>query len=140
MWLGWIAIIVVIVVPWGDFQGHTHWFKVAWIPFVSKPVRMTDVVGNVLLYMPFGYGCRRLFRTGSSVWPGVLLAATLSIVTEATQLYSHWRFPSATDVTANLLGTLCGLYVAGFHVRRPPDELRAKEPFMSALPLINSPW
>jgi glycopeptide antibiotics resistance protein len=114
MWLGWIALIVAIVVPWGDFQGHTYWDNVGWIPFVSPPIRMTDVAGNVLLYVPFGYGYRRLFRTGSTIWPGILLAATLSVATEATQLYSHCRFPSATDVTANLLGTLCGLYFGQF--------------------------
>jgi glycopeptide antibiotics resistance protein len=127
MWLGWIALIVAIVVPWGDFQGHTHWRKVAWIPFVSPPVRITDVVGNVLLYMPFGYGYRRVFRSSSTIWPAMLLAATLSGTTEATQLYSHWRFPSATDVTTNLLGTLCGLYVAQFHARHIRDELRVKQ-------------
>jgi glycopeptide antibiotics resistance protein len=126
LWVGWIALTVAVVVPWGDFQGHTHWRKVAWIPFVSPPVRMTDVVGNVLLYVPFGYGYRRLFRNRSTIWPGMLLAATLSLATEATQLYSHWRFPSATDVSANLLGALCGLYVGQRGARLIRGEFRVK--------------
>ena len=33
-----IALALAIDYPWGDFQGHTHWQNVAWIPFVSPPV------------------------------------------------------------------------------------------------------
>ena len=128
LWLGWIALIVAIVVPWGDFQGHTHWGKVRWIPLVSPPIKVTDVVGNVLLYMPLGYGYVRLFRSRSAIWPGMLLAAALSVATEATQLYSHWRFPSATDVAANLLGTLGGLYFARLRVRHVAGEVPVKNP------------
>jgi hypothetical protein len=49
-----IGVIALVVVPWGDFQGHTHWAKVGWIPFVSPPVRLRDMVANLLLFAPFG--------------------------------------------------------------------------------------
>jgi len=104
----WTAFILLLVVPWGGFQDHTHWGKVGWIPFVSRPVKLTDIVANVLLYVPFGIGVRRVFGT-RAWWAGLALAALLSVGTETTQLYSHRRFPSATDVTSNLLGTFGGL-------------------------------
>ena len=116
-WLGWVAIILAIVVPWGDFQGHTHWAKVAWIPFVSPPVKLIDIVGNIALYLPFGYLARKAFGASVPTWAIGGMGMVLAIATEGTQLYSHWRFPSATDVTANLMGCLIGASLAGRDVR-----------------------
>src|SRR5262245_30351878 len=39
----WIALIVVVGVPWGAFEAHPHWDRMAWIPFVSPPVDFGDV-------------------------------------------------------------------------------------------------
>ena len=102
--------VVLAVVPWGDFQGHTHWQKVGWIPFVSPPVRLSDILANVFLFIPFGaavrvntpgWGRRALVAT-------TLAAATLSFCGEAAQLYSHARFPSATDLVCNTFGAFLG--------------------------------
>src|SRR4051794_37225698 len=92
-----IALIVLAVFPWGDFQGHTHWPKVGWIPFVSPPVRRRDIVANLLLFMPFGAAVAMNARRAPVV-VATVGGATLSFVGEATQLYSHTRFPSATDL------------------------------------------
>jgi glycopeptide antibiotics resistance protein len=116
-WLLWIVVIVAIVVPWGDFQNHTHWSKVVWIPFVSLPWRISDAIANVLLYMPFGYWYARQSRRQGAGWRAIVLAAVLSFSTEYAQLYSHSRFPSLTDVTCNLLGAYAGLHVANLRHR-----------------------
>lgn len=116
-WLLWIVVIVAIVVPWQDFQHHTHWSKVVWIPFVSLPWRISDAIANVLLYMPFGYLYARQSRRQSAGWRAIVLAAVLSLSTEYSQLYSHYRFPSLTDVTCNLLGAYAGLHVANLRHR-----------------------
>jgi glycopeptide antibiotics resistance protein len=121
--LVWILFIVAIVVPWSNLQDHTHWGKVAWIPFVSPPIKLTDIIDNALLYVPLGYWYRRLFRGPVALCLGVALAAMLSVSTEASQLFSHWRFPSATDVTMNLLGACGGLYFGQFRIRLVRDEL-----------------
>jgi glycopeptide antibiotics resistance protein len=121
-WLLWTAVIILGVVPWGDFQGHTHWTKVAWIPFVTRPWKFTDIMRNVLLYVPLGVCLGRMAR-GRLLWIGLLLAAVLSIVTEATQLYSHYRWPSATDVVANLLGAVVGLYLTRIRHERAASRL-----------------
>jgi VanZ family protein len=42
------------------------------------------------------------------VWIVVALAAMLSLVTETSQLYSHGRIPSGSDLTCNILGAFAG--------------------------------
>jgi glycopeptide antibiotics resistance protein len=92
--------------PWGDLQNHTHWSRVAWIPFVSRPVTPFDILQNLLLFAPFG--CFVGLSTIGSRRRGVLYAALLTTAIgfagEASQLYSHSRFPSATDLTCNVVG------------------------------------
>lgn len=111
-WLLWTAMIIAIVFPWHDLADHTHWRKVAWIPFISPPLTTSDIVANVLVYIPFGYlGARASERP----WQGaavVGVATLLSIASETSQLYSHWRFPSTTDVICNFSGCLAGIYFA----------------------------
>ena len=88
--------------------GHTHWQKVQWIPFVSPPVKLIDIVVNVWLYVPFGYTLARASRTRGRAWHAVALAAVLSIGVEWSQLYSHSRFPSVQDVLCDVLGAWAG--------------------------------
>jgi len=105
-----VGVIVLAVFPWGDFQGHTHWQKVGWIPFVSPPVRLFDIVANALLFIPFGAAVmvnnRRRGRKALAV--ATFAGAVLSFSGEAAQLYSHARFPSATDLVCNTFGALLG--------------------------------
>jgi glycopeptide antibiotics resistance protein len=102
--VGATALVVAMVYPWGDVQDHTHWWKVAWIPFASPPVRAVDIAANVVLFVPLGVGAALLFRRARLA--AGLLALTLSMGGEAVQLYSHSRFPSATDVACNVSGAL----------------------------------
>ncbi len=103
----WTGLIVLVVFPWFHYQNHTHWQRVAWIPFVSPPIKIRDIAVNLLLYAPWGYFGARSMRS-RRVWVVVALAAMLSLVTEWSQLYSHGRFPSATDLTCNILGACAG--------------------------------
>jgi glycopeptide antibiotics resistance protein len=116
--LFWTGVILLCVIP-SDLQNHTHWAKVCWIPFVTPPVKMSDILANMLLYVPWGFCFAR-----PSVPPGrsrvvIACAAALSVVTEATQLFSHTRFPSATDVTCNVAGAWLGAMMARARVRAP---------------------
>ena len=119
----WLAAAGVLAAdfPWGDFQGHTHWHAVGWIPFVSPPVRPLDVLQNVLLLVPLGFFSGVGARSGSrALWTGLALAFAVSLAGEWTQLYSHGRFPSATDLSANLMGAALGAAI-GVSVRRSAD-------------------
>jgi glycopeptide antibiotics resistance protein len=109
--LVWILLICLAVVPWTDLQNHSHWARVQWIPFVTPPIKLADIIVNIVLYVPFGYWFVR-WRGRRRAGLAVASAAALSLVTEWTQLYSHSRFPSLTDVTCNVIGTLLGVWFA----------------------------
>lgn len=102
----WISIIVGIVVPWGRFVDHSHWIRVEWLPFVSESIRVRDILANALLYVPLGFWHRKF--SGGSVKRVALYALALSIGSELTQVFSHGRFPSMTDVVCNTAGAACG--------------------------------
>ena len=125
----WTGLIVLVVMPWANFQSHSHWQRVAWIPFVSPPVKFRDVVVNLLLYVPWGYfGARWMRDRSQRVWIIVALAATLSLSTEASQLYSHGRFPSATDLMCNILGAYAGATFARSRSRGGTMEPHLRHP------------
>lgn len=105
------GLIVAAVIPWGDFQGHTHWGKVGWIPFVSPPVRLSDIVANILLFFPFGAAVALNVRGSRCVAVATASGALLSFLGEWAQLYSHTRFPSATDLVTNTVGAALGAAV-----------------------------
>ncbi len=107
LFLVWILVILLAVVPWSQFQNHPHWARVVWIPSVSAPALLVDILQNTLLYLPFGYLHARQ-RSRPPLWQTAVLALGLSLATEFTQVFSHGRFPSATDVTCNLVGALWG--------------------------------
>ena len=90
-----------------DLQDHPHWYKVAWVPFTTGIVRPHDILVNVALYLPLGFSLqagtirdRRLLVA--------IVALAFSTLLEFTQVWSHWRFPSATDVATNVAGALVG--------------------------------
>lgn len=124
-WLAWTAVILRITLPFGDLQDHTHWGKVQWIPFVTPPIRLRDIVGNVMLYVPFGYLGMRMLSSWFTVrvLGVVLLAGILSFAAETTQLFSHQRYPSSTDLVCNLAGAWSGAQLGYFAFRRPKPAL-----------------
>jgi glycopeptide antibiotics resistance protein len=103
----WSAVVVLVVVPWGSFQDHSHWARVQWIPFVTPPVKLRDIVANTLIYVPIGYAVVRIGQV-SRVWKALVFAFVLSLATEFSQVYSHGRFPSITDLTCNVCGACLG--------------------------------
>lgn len=109
----WLAAIAAATVPWTDFVGHTHWQKVQWMPFVSPPVRLVDILVNFLLYVPLGYGVIRASTFRGRSWHAAAMAASLSLAIESSQLYSHSRFPSLQDVLCNVAGAWLGATWAG---------------------------
>jgi len=105
----WTAAIIATCVPFTNLQNHTHWYKVQWIPFYSPPVKLTDVAANILIYVPFGFLGRPRKDLRVRFKRGVTAAALLSTAVETTQLYSHSRFPSSTDIACDVIGAAIGI-------------------------------
>lgn len=122
LWLV-VAAIVAATFPW-DFRDHAHWQKVAWVPFASGIVRVRDLAGNLALYAPLGYllsGLSERWRTAL-----VLLGPlSLSLALELSQVWSHVRFPSATDVLMNSLGALLGAALSWQRTRAERSRVAA---------------
>lgn len=114
----WTVLILRIVVPWGRFVDHPHWGRVVWMPFVSPPRRLLDVVLNVLLYVPLGAAVWRA-SSGKPLRNVLVLALLLTTTTEWSQLYSHSRIPSLTDVVSNALGAWLGGLAAWYAIGTP---------------------
>jgi glycopeptide antibiotics resistance protein len=109
LWLT-VAAIVAATFPW-DLRDHPHWQKVAWIPFATGIVRPTDLLLNVALYVPFGFLLAPRMRRAPIV-STLVGALALSSLMELTQVWSHVRFPSATDIVMNVLGAALGAALA----------------------------
>jgi VanZ family protein len=109
--------------PWHGMTNHTHWAKVGWIPFVSPPVRFSDIVANILLFLPAGvFSAPRGTRPGAAALRGALIAFPIAFAGEATQLFSHGRFPSATDLVCNVAGAALGAVMIGVLGRSFPSS------------------
>ena len=120
-WLGLFAasvLLLALTIPWSDLQNHSHWPRVRWLPFIPRPHSIFDVVGNVLLATPIGALAPRLFRR--PVLTAGILTLVFSVTGEWTQVYSHKRFPSATDVACNVAGALAAAMLVRKLTPRPP--------------------
>jgi glycopeptide antibiotics resistance protein len=114
----WTLVIVAAVVPWASPTDHAHWDRIEWIPFAHFQ-RPRDVLLNLLLYVPVGWfivGQARDGRRGLAWATGYAFA--LSAVTEFTQIFSHGRFPTASDLLVNTAGAIIGALIASRVGRR----------------------
>jgi glycopeptide antibiotics resistance protein len=105
----WTFVILIATVPWGSLQDHTHWSRVGWWPYLSPPVRFRDIVGNMGLYVPWGWFFAQSSAATSSPWTPLMWALALSLGAESSQLFSHSRFPSLTDTANNVVGAGLGV-------------------------------
>ncbi len=107
VWCMSIAVILLATTwPWSDFQGHTHWDKVEWVPFTHRLVAR-DLLLNLLVFVPVGFAARRGWPSVSPWWI-VAAAAALSLTVETGQLFAHRRFPTSVDLLANTAGAWIG--------------------------------
>jgi len=105
-----LAIVAAEVLPWSNFQGHSHWARVCWIPFSDyrAPGFRLDVCQNILMVVPFGFTG---IRAGARRTQVVILAAILMACGELFQVYCHNRFPSMSDVASGTVGALAGTLI-----------------------------
>jgi glycopeptide antibiotics resistance protein len=112
-----IALILISIFPWRGFDPTGHWHRVGLIPFVSRPARVIDVVGNVILFVPLGASIALLTQRPALVLVSVV-AFILSFAGEWAQVYSRYRYPNGGDLVCNVLGAVLAAYVVEQFRRR----------------------
>jgi len=118
-----VLLLLVALPPWYGAVNHSHWQRVGWIPFASPPVRVRDILANLVLFIPLGASLSVAFRV---MTPGRVAATALalSVLGEWSQVYSHTRFPSATDVVCNVIGAVVAAWATRFTRSREPASSR----------------
>jgi len=107
LWCWWIAVVWLVSFPWLGRAATPQWQRVHWMPFKDPADKVTDVLANMALFVPFGYSLAGRGRQ-SSVVRLCVITALVSAGGEALQLYSTDRYPSATDVSSAILGAAVG--------------------------------
>lgn len=108
LWLLWIPLIWLLSFPWMGFTLDPQWDRVRLVPLTDPADKPSDMIANLLLFVPFGISVARRRRPALALARAAGLAAIVSVSAEAMQLFSTERYPSATDVSAAILGSLAG--------------------------------
>jgi glycopeptide antibiotics resistance protein len=100
---------------WRQFLVETQRINWRLLGGVSGNPIISDIVQNILLFIPFGFlGYFSLIYKRSWInKSGIVLAgAALSASVEFLQIFSSTRYPALSDVVFNTLGTVVGLAAA----------------------------
>jgi VanZ like protein len=115
---------VDVVVGSMGYDPEGHWHRVGWIPFVSRPIGLFDVVGNVVLFVPLGASIA-LHAGRSGIRRTAAVAFALSLFGEWSQIYSHYRYPTTQDILLNVIGAVIAAWGVDY-LRRWKRELEAR--------------
>lgn len=115
-------LIYVVAVAWVTLRPRTSSFQPSaeWIPLSNiidvlregRSVSYADagqLLGNIALFLPFGWLVPMLWRRLRSFWTIVVLAAATSLAIEVSQwLFIFGRQSSVDDVILNTAGAFVG--------------------------------
>lgn len=104
-----------VVWQWPDAASVRDFFA-SWNDVPSRG----DVLGNVLLFIPYGLFGRCVWTVRRTLWTGVVLAVALQVA----QFWIDGRAPQIQDAIWNTVGLAAGLGFAGLAVVR--DGLRSR--------------
>ncbi len=103
--------------------------RVELVPFIARGRLnpLTDLVGNVILFMPFGFFLALYFihlKQTLKVQRVVLLGFLLSLSIEILQIGFRYRTPSVTDLITNTFGTFLGVELARLYFKKFEQRLK----------------
>ena len=111
------AVLLVISLPWPNFDGTPHWNSVQWVPFTHlnwHRAVLAEAALNMLAFVPVGYLSVRSFLLCRR--HPLLVASFLGFVSSFTievyQLFCQDRVPSTSDILTNVAGTAMGAWLA----------------------------
>jgi glycopeptide antibiotics resistance protein len=119
------AFILFAILPWRGFDPHGHWHRVGWIPFVSRPLTVLDVIGNIVLFFPLGASIA-LYAQRSALARAGAAAFACSLFGEWAQIYSRYRYPTTQDILLNVTGAVLAAYGVDYLRRRREARLAAR--------------
>lgn len=124
-------VLVVTLIPFRFALPYAY-------PDIFLLGRPTEILGNVLLFLPLGF-LVRLVRPRSD--PGQALRVlglgmVLSACIEATQLFEPLRYPAVLDIVTNSLGAWLGAVAYGIAARRIRLNARLVGRLSLELPLM----
>ncbi len=122
----------------GDLAGQIG--KINWKMYWGEDIAITDIVGNIILFMPFGFLLYMKLQQDGSNHPiliAILSGAALSLSIEITQLFIQSRDTAPHDLLNNTLGSFVGAAVASIYsasmaatARRTFYDLLDRKPFI----------
>lgn len=122
------VLLYLLLIAYGSLYPFTGWrvplqggWQEIWtFLFASWPryVTRTDLITNVLAYIPFGYLLTVWLRAYANRWPTVFYAALggalCSLAMESLQVFLPGRIASNLDILTNIVGTLIGVALYRF--------------------------
>jgi len=116
--LGYLTVMmgIITLAPFHFAAAPVHGLSPLWT--------VSDIVMNVLMFLPFGfvYQLTRPSGAPASMLRVLCYGALLSACVETAQLFEAERYSSLVDVTTNAIGAVVGAYAYGAIVRRIEGE------------------
>lgn len=128
--LSLLTILFIVYNTLIPFKPYLEWWKIVrnlnrvqLVPFVAggRLNSLTDLVGNVILFLPFGFFVALYFihlKQTLRVYRVVLLGFLLSLSVEILQIGFRYRTPSVTDLITNTFGTFLGVVTAQLYFKQ----------------------
>jgi len=103
--------------------------RISLTPFFvdGKRVSLTDIVGNIILFMPFGFLMYMFLydrKTRAKLFLSIAAGALLSLSIETAQLFIISRDTAIHDLINNTLGTAIGAFAAAIYAGHVSAFLR----------------
>lgn len=97
-------------------------FYINYIPFIETirmfnndfadiHIALYNVIGNILLFIPLGFGIPLLFNKKNKLSKIILYGFTASLTIEVLQLFTPYNFTDIDDIIFNTLGTILGFII-----------------------------
>ena len=86
------------------------WITINIIPYKNVNFDITEVILNVLFFIPFSFYVKMIFPNSSGL-RAIILAFMLSSFYETTQYVLTIGFPDITDVIDNTVGAIIGVII-----------------------------
>lgn len=103
----------------GEARFDLNLLEVYRIAFGGNSVFMTQIIGNILMFVPLGILVPMCFKSTQGTMRMLVLSLACSLAIETTQLYTHTGLFELMDLIHNTLGGMIGfgLYSIVYHIR-----------------------